>query len=121
MSSADGNVGPSSADSTMRVIQSVKLSPAQVRGVDGARVPDELAAAAPLLRYLGWSSARVNYRGAAVSCVAKDGRRNIVVLSCPMWRSAKSFLPPSHSSTVLPLRVQAERLPGVKRSLKLCC
>lgn len=97
MSSADGDVGPRSADSTMRVIRSVKLSPAQVRGVDGVRacVHGELAAAAaPLLRYLCWSSARVNYRGAAVSCAAKDGRRTIVTLSCPMWRSAQSFLPP---------------------------
>lgn len=40
-------------------------------------------------RYLGWRPARVNYRGAAASRVAKDGRRNIVVLSCPMWRSAE--------------------------------
>lgn len=56
-------------------------------------------------RYLGWRPARVNYRGAAASRVAKDGRRNIVVLSCLMWRSAESFL-----------RVQAERLPGAKRS-----
>lgn len=38
----------------------------------------------PLLLYLGWSLARVNYRGAPESCVTKDGRQNIVILPCPI-------------------------------------
>lgn len=38
------------------------------------RLPDMLAVSSPsLLYYLGWSSARVNYRGAPVSCATKDG------------------------------------------------
>lgn len=44
-----------------------------------------LAVSGPsLLHYLGWSSARVNYRGAPESCVTKDGRQNTVKLPCPV-------------------------------------
>lgn len=59
-------------------------------------------------------------------CVAKDGRRNIVILSCPVWkkcgesertRSDRVSAAASVSSTVISLGVLAEWLPGVKRSV----
>lgn len=74
----------------MYAVESVKVSPVQdhlqVWG-NGWCLPDMLAVSGPsLLHYLGWSSARVNYRGAPESCVTKDGRQNIVILPCPIQK-----------------------------------
>lgn len=88
MSFTDGAVGWSSTESTVYAASSVKSvscagsSPGLRKGW---RLPDILAVSGhSLLHYLGWSSARVNYRGAPESCVTKDGRQNTVKLPCPV-------------------------------------
>lgn len=85
-----GLLAEAPAESTVYAVESVKVSPVQdhlqVWG-NGWCLPDMLAVSGPsFLHYLGWSSARVNYRGAPESCVTKDGRQNIVILPCPIQK-----------------------------------
>ena len=95
MSSTDGAVGWSSAESTMNVIQRVSnyllCRIISMFGEWTVCLPDKLAVSRHFLRhYLGWSSARVNYRRAQVSCVTKDCRQNIAVMPCRIQKNTEN-------------------------------
>lgn len=99
MGFTDGFVGCSSAESTVYAVESVKVSPEQYHLQvlwNGWCLPDMLAVSRPpLLHYLDWSAAQVNYRGAPESCVTKDGRQNTVKLPCPVQKKTRGKITPA--------------------------